>query len=176
MTAAAARGTMAAPLPKRKPAMKPWIQSTLFALLGASLTLGALAACSYRFHHHGWNASPEEKAQMRDRMVHRVAKRLDLNAEQKQRLTALADKVQQQRAALAAGTPDPRAAIRGLVAGDKFDRAKAQALVAEKMAAVNTGSPEVIAALGDFYDSLDATQQARVRGYMERDRRWWRHG
>jgi protein CpxP len=154
--------------------MKPWIQSTLFALLGASLTLGALAACSYRFHHHGWNASPEEKAQMRDRMVDRVARRLDLNAEQKQRLTALADKVQQQRAALAAGTPDPRAAIRGLVAGDKFDRAKAQALVAEKMAAVNTGSPEVIAALGDFYDSLSAAQQAKVRDYMGHRRGWWR--
>ena len=155
--------------------MKPWIQSTLFALLGASLTLGALGACTYRYHH-GWNASAEDRQQRRDRMVNHVAKRLDLNAEQKQRLATLADKVQQQRAAIVAGTSDPRAALRGLVAGDKFDRAKAQALVAEKTAAVNTGSPEIIAALGDFYDSLNAAQQTRVREYMERGRRWGRRG
>jgi protein CpxP len=156
--------------------MKPWIQSTLFALLGASLTLGALGACTYRYHHHAWNGSPEERAQMRDRMVDRVAKRLDLNAEQKQRLATLADKVQQQRSALAASTPDPRAALRGLVAGEKFDRAKAQALVTEKTAAVNTGSPEVIAALGDFYDSLTVSQQSKVRDYMGHRRGWWRRG
>ena len=155
--------------------MKPWLQRTLFALFGASLTFGALSACSYR-HHHGWNASAEDRQQHRDRMVDHVAKRLDLNTEQKQRLATLADKLQQQRAAMTAGTPDPRAAVRGLVAGDKFDRAKAQALVAEKTAAVNTGSPEVIAAMGDFYDSLSATQQARVREYMERGRGWWRRG
>jgi Spy/CpxP family protein refolding chaperone len=156
--------------------MKPWIQRTLFALFGASLTFGALAACSYRYHHHGWNASAEERQQHRDRMIDHVAKRLDLNAEQKQRLATLADKVQQQRAAMVAGTPDPRAALRGLVAGDKFDRAKAQALVAEKMAAVTTGSPEVIAALGDFFDNLNPAQQARVREFMERRRGWWRRG
>jgi len=73
-------------------------------------------------------------------------------------------------------TPDPRAAVRGLVAGEKFDRAKAQALVAEKTAALNAASPEVIAALGDFYDSLDATQQAKVRELMDRRRGWWRRG
>ena len=157
--------------------MKPWIQSTLFALLGASLTLGALAAvCASRWHHHAWNASAEERQQMRDRMVDRVARKLDLNAEQKQHLATLADKVQQQRKALVASTPDPRAAVRGLVAGDKFDRAKAQALVSEKTAALNTGSPEVIAALGDFYDSLSAAQQAKVRDFMERRHGWGRRG
>jgi Spy/CpxP family protein refolding chaperone len=156
--------------------MKPWIQRTLLAVFGTSLALGALGACSHRQDHHGWSASAEERQQHRDRMIEHVAKRLDLNADQKQRLATLADKLQQQRAAMAGTTPDPRAALRGLVAGDKFDRARAQALVAEKTAAVNTGSPEVIAALGDFYDSLNATQQAKVRESMERGRRWWRRG
>jgi len=155
--------------------MKPWIQSTLFALLGASLTLAALGACSYRWHHQ-WNASAEERQQMRNRMVDRVARKLDLNADQKQRLSALADTVQKQRSALRAGTPDPRAAIRGLVAGDKFDRAKAQALVSETTAALNAGSPEVIAAMGDFYDSLSAAQQGKVRDFMNRRRGWWHRG
>ena len=155
--------------------MKPWIQRTLLAVFGTSLALGALTACGHR-HDHGWNASAEERQQRRDKFVDHAAKRLDLNAEQKQRLAALADKVHQQRAAMMGSTPDPRAAVRGLVAGEKFDRTKAQALVAEKTAALNAASPEVIAALGDFYDSLNPTQQAKIREYMEHRRGWWRRG
>jgi Spy/CpxP family protein refolding chaperone len=67
--------------------------------------------------------------------------------------------------------------VQALVAGEKFDRARAQALVSEKTAAVNAKSPEVIAALGDFYDSLNPTQQAKVREFMQhRNGRWWHRG
>ena len=37
-----------------------------------------------------------------------------------------------------------------------------------KLAAVATGSPAVIAALGDFYDSLRPDQQAKVREFTSR--------
>jgi Spy/CpxP family protein refolding chaperone len=176
MTAAAARGTMAASSPLQGSVMKTWTRRTLFALFGTTIALGAAAAGSRYCGHHGWNASAEERQQFRERMVDHVAKRLDLNADQKQKLASLADKLQQQRAAMAAGTPDPRAAVRGLVAGDKFDRAKAQALLNEKTAALNAGSPEVIAAAGDFFDSLGPAQQAQVREFMEHRRGWWRRG
>ena len=70
-----------------------------------------------------------------------------------------------------------RADVQSLVAGDKFDRTKAQALLAEKTAALNAGSPAVIAAFGDFYDSLSTAQQAKVRDFMQRRRGGWRsHG
>ena len=62
-----------------------------------------------------------------------------------------------------------------LVAGATFDRAKAQALVQQKTDAVRTGSPEVIAAMGDFYDSLNPAQQQQVRDFMQK-RRGWRRG
>ena len=155
--------------------MRPWIRRTLFGLFGASIALGGLSACSHYRDHAGWNSSPEEQARFRDKVVDRVAQRLDLNAAQKAKLATLATTLQQQRAAFA-GQSDPRARLRQLVAGDKFDRAAAQALVSEKTAAVATGSPEVIAALGDFYDSLDANQQARVREYMQHRHGWWRRG
>ena len=72
---------------------------------------------------------------------------------------------------------DPRAQVQALVVGDKFDRARAQALVSEKTAAVNAKSPEVIAALGDFYDHLNPAQQAKVREFMQRRHGgWWRRG
>jgi Spy/CpxP family protein refolding chaperone len=158
--------------------MRPWIKRTLVGLFGATVLLGGLAGCGHRYTHERFSAmSPEQQAEYRQRVVDRIASRLELNADQKQKLDALAVKLQEQRQALR-GTADPRSEVRSLVAGDKFDRARAQALVGEKMAAVNAKSPEVIAALGDFYDSLAPAQQAKVRDFMEHrgGRGWWRRG
>jgi protein CpxP len=155
--------------------MKRWTKRGLFGLLGAGLVIGSLAACGHR--HEGWNANPDDHAKFRGRMVERVAGKLDLNEDQKQRLTVLADKLHAQRQAVMGQTTDPRAALQALVAGDKFDRARAQALVSEKTAAVSNQSPEVIAAMGDFYDSLKPEQQARVRDYLQhRHHGWWHRG
>ena len=155
--------------------MKPWIRRSLLGLFGASVALGALTACGHHREHHAWNASPEEQARWQEKMVDRVARRLDLDEAQKQKLAVVATKVQEQRKALR-GAGDPRAVIQQLVAGEKFDRTKAQAFIGEKTAAVSTKSPEVIAALGDFYDSLNPAQQARVREFLERRGRWWHRG
>ena len=65
--------------------------------------------------------------------------------------------------------------MQSLVAGAQFDRAKAQALVQQKTDALRSGSPEVIAALGDFYDSLNPAQQQKVRDFMSH-RGGWRRG
>ena len=154
--------------------MRTWIRRTLFTVFGASLALGALSACGHRHHHEGWaNATAEERAKMRDKVLERVAHRLELDAAQKQKLAALADRLQEQRAALVA-QGDPRAEVRSFVAGDKFDRAKAQAFIAQKTATVQSASPQLVAAFGDFYDSLNAGQQAKVREVMQGRRRWWR--
>lgn len=45
--------------------------------------------------------------------------------------------------------------MKALVATDKFDTARAQALINDKTAALQTRSPEVIAAMADFYNSLN---------------------
>ncbi len=158
--------------------MKPWIRGTLYGLLGASIILGGVAAFGYRYYgHHGWDVNAEDHARLRERMIGRVSDRLDLTADQRQRLAVLADKLHEQRVALMGEATDPRAEIQALVAGDKFDRARAQALVAQKTAAINGKSPEVIAAAADFYDGLRPEQQAKVREFMQhRHRRWWRRG
>lgn len=157
--------------------MRPWIKRTVFGLFGATVALGGLTACGHRYGHERFaDMSAEEQAQFRQRALDRVASRLDLNEEQKKRLDVLATKLQQQRAALR-GTTDPRAEVGSLIAGEKFDRAKAQTLVSEKVAAVNAGSPEVIAAFGDFYDSLSPAQQGKVRDFLQRRHHgWWHRG
>ena len=157
--------------------MRPWIKRTLFGLFGATVALGGLTACGHRYGHERYSAmSAEEQAEFRKRATDRVAGRLDLNQEQRQRLDALLAKLHEQRVALR-GATDPRAEVRSLVAGEKFDRSKAQALVSDKLAAVNSRSPELIAAFGDFYDSLSPAQQAKVRDFLQHRRGgWWRRG
>lgn len=154
--------------------MKSWIRRTLIGVFGASVLFGGLAACSHRGHHgYGWQGiSDEDAAKMKARMVDKVGSRLDLDEAQKAKLGALADQLRAQRQALVAGS-DPRADIQSLVAGNTFDRAKARAFVDAKTGAIQSKSPELIAALGDFYDSLKPEQQQKVRDFMSRGRHGW---
>jgi Spy/CpxP family protein refolding chaperone len=152
------------------------IKRTLIGIFGATLLVGGLTACGHRPHDYGTSMSAEQYAQKRDKMVDRMAGKLDLNEDHKKRLTTLGDKLYEQRTALVGQTKDPRAEMKALVAGDKFDAARAQTLINDKTAALQTKSPEVIAALADFYNSLNPAQQQKVRDYMDGRGRWFRHG
>lgn len=155
--------------------MKRWIKRTLFGLFGVSLLVGSLAACGHR-HHEGWQVSAEDAAKWRERLIERAGKELQLDDSQKQRLGLVFDKVRDQRSALTGTTTNPRAEMANLIKGDKFDAARAQALVEEKTGAIRGKSPEVIAALADFYDTLKPEQQQKVREYLEKrhGHGWWR--
>jgi Spy/CpxP family protein refolding chaperone len=118
----------------------------------------------------------EDQAKFHDKMIDLVSSNLDLDADQKKRLVVVADKLQEQHTAFKGNAGDPRAQFQALVAGDKFDRARAQALVSEKTAAIAGKSPEVIAALADFYDSLTPAQQAKVRDFMQARHGWMHRG
>ena len=87
----------------------------------------------------------------------------------------LAEQLQARRTALR-GATEPRDAFRGLFAGAKLDQAGAKKLIDEKTAALQSGSPEVIAAAADFFDNLKPEQQQKVREFMERGRRWGYRG
>ena len=150
--------------------MKPWFKRSLFGFAGAALLAGSLAGCAGQ--RHGWSG---DSAEFRARMVERVGSKLDLDPAQQQKLSALANALQAQREALRGGA-DPRAQFKALFAGDKLDQAGATRLVEEKTAALRAGSPEVIAAAADFFDHLRPAQQQQVRDFMERGRRWGRHG
>ena len=78
--------------------------------------------------------------------------------------------------ALVGKTTDPRADVQALVAGAQFDKARALAIVEEKTAALQSKSPEVIGAAADFYDSLTAAQQQKVRDFMQKRHGWFNRG
>lgn len=152
------------------------LKRTLLTLVGATIVVGGLSACGHREGNYGAGMSQEKYAEMRDKVVNRAASKLDLNEDQKKRLSVLGDKLYEQRTALVGQTTDPRAEMKALVAGEKFDAARAQALINDKTAALQAKSPEVIAALADFYNSLNPAQQQKVRDYMDSRGHWFRKG
>lgn len=154
-----------------------WVRRALIGLFGATILVGGLSACGHRGDHYGRGMQPmteQDAAKFKSRMVERVAGKLDLDEAQKARLGIVADKLREQRNAFI-GATDPRAEVQALIAGPAFDRAKARSLVDAKAAAVTGKSPEVIAAFGDFYDSLKPEQQQKVREFLS-ERRGWRRG
>ncbi|MCF8210313.1 MAG: Spy/CpxP family protein refolding chaperone [Rhodoferax sp.] len=152
------------------------LKRALFGVCGAALVLGGLTACGHRHTQAGEPLSAEQYAQKRDKLVDRVAGRLDLSEDQKKRLGTLGDKLYEQRTALIGASKDPRSELKGLVAGDKFDATRAQALITEKTTLLQTRSPEVLAALADFYNSLNPTQQQKVRDHLDGRHGWWHRG
>jgi protein CpxP len=155
--------------------MKAWIRKTLIGLFGASLLVGGLSACGQR--HHGWGGAPvsaEDAAKWRERLLDRAAKELQLDDAQKQRLGVVFDRMREQRNALVGSTANPRAELRALVSGERFDQARAQALIDEKTNAIRAGSPQTIAALAEFYDSLKPEQQNKLREFMDKRGHGWR--
>ena len=154
--------------------MKTWTKRAIAAVLGTGLLVGGLSACSHRGERHAMTG--EESVMMRGKIVERVAKRMDLNVEQKQKLAKLGEQLEAQRQALAGNQLDPRGALRALVAGPRFDLAAAESLAVQKLDALRSGHPAVLAAFGDFYDSLRPEQQQQLRERLEGGRRWSRFG
>lgn len=153
--------------------MKPWIKKTLIGLTSATLLVAGLTACGSRGGHHERGPMSEERVgDMRSKVIERVSDKLDLNEAQKQKLGLLADEMIAQRKAMRGDSADPRSEMKALVAGATFDRARAQTLLTQKTAVVQAGGPKVIAAMADFYDSLNPTQQAQVRERLEKRRGW----
>lgn len=155
--------------------MKPWIKRSLIALASVTVVLGGLAACGHRGDHaRGW--SDERVAEVRGKVIDKVSSKLDLNADQKAKLGVLADQMIASRKAFR-GDTDPRTDIQSLIAGDKFDRNKAQQLLDQKLQVAQGNGPQMLAAFGDFYDSLNPEQQKQVREKLERrGHGWWGRG
>lgn len=162
--------------------MRTWIKNSLIAALGASLAIGGMAfAQNARMGGCGWHHGPmseADAAQWRDKIIDRASSELSLDANQRQNLVALADALHAQRQAMmASSTSDMRQQFQGLFAGDKFDAAGAQTLLQEKTEAIRQAGPQVIAAMGTFYDSLRPEQQQKLRDFMERGgRHGWHRG
>ena len=115
--------------------------------------------------------------EVRVKIIEKMSDKLALTDVQKQKLNVLADELQAQRKALKGdAATDPRTEFKALMAGNTFDRARAQTLLSQKTEAVQSQGPKVITALADFYDSLTPEQQQQVRERLEKRHGWWGRG
>ena len=149
--------------------MKTWLKRTLIGAATAAALVGSLAAYSQGEmggHFHGGPPSAADMAAHEAMMLEHVGKSLDLDANQKTKLKGLADQLHAQHDAFMKTGGDPHERMKALIAGNTFDRAGAQALVNEKVSQIQANSPALINAAGDFYDSLNASQQQKVRDFM----------
>ncbi len=161
--------------------LKTWQGRTVIGLAAVGILIGGAAA--YTHHRHEGRMGESDIAELRAKFIARAADKLDLDAAQKARLGVLADAVNDQRVALmastasTAGNANPRSELQALVAGPTFDRARAQALVESKTAALRDKAPTVVTTLADFYDGLRPEQQQKLRELMSRGRgQRWGHG
>lgn len=159
--------------------MKTWIKRTLIGLAATATLLGGLAAWAHRHHSadFGWRAvSAADAAPLQGRVLERAASKLELDAAQKAKLAALAERLRETRNAMVATTADPREEFKAALAGTTLDRGRVNTLVQAQLAMAGAQSPALVDAAADFYDSLRPAQQAELREMLDRGRDHHRHG
>lgn len=139
----------------------------LIALSAATLAV-AVASGSALAHRGGGN--PE-------RMIERVAERLELDDGQRAALETLAEELAETRTLMRGDGGELRAELRDLVTAESFDQAAALSLIESRAAALQAQAPEVVAAAATFLDGLTPEQKADVERFLDRaERRHGRHG
>ena len=160
--------------------MTPWIKQSLVGLCGAALIAVAATVVADRDRGHGgegahgcnagWMHDDKARAEHRAKRVERISTDLGLNDAQKQKLSAF-EKLSEQRKAMMGDRKGRHEKIQSLIEGTSFDRERAQALLNEKVARLQSNGPELITAAADLFDNLNAEQQQKVRAFLEQ-----RHG
>ena len=146
--------------------MRPWLRPSLAGVAGALPWFGRRP-----WQHRHDAPGARDPVHWRSRFIDRAASRLQLDAAQRALLGELFDRLQAQKLALR-GAGDWRADLASLVHDGTFDRWHAHDLLNARLAAVREHGPQVIAALGEFYDALQPAQQQKLRELMQR---WTAH-
>lgn len=151
--------------------MKKATKITIAAVLSIAL-IGATGAFAAKDRH----GDHEEHA---DRAVWFIAKKLDLDTNQEQALSALKDQVLVVKTAMHSKMDATKNDVIELVGAESFDQGKALELINAKTATVDSVAPDLVIALGNFMDSLDSDQKQEILDFMsshhDRKRGHWKH-
>jgi len=131
----------------------------------ACVVLGVFTIVGTAFAYGGKHGGAEKRI---DRMFEHVAKKLTLDAGQQDKLTAAKQAAVAYSEAMQENKKAMRESIAAIVAGDTMDQDLAQQHFNGKADVIQDESPAMVAALADFYDSLNAEQQAEVRKVLEK--------
>lgn len=127
--------------------------------------LGVFAIVGTGFAYGGKHYTSEKHM---NRMVERVAKKLSLDDSQKDKLSIAKEAALSLRQSMHNDRETLQNDILSLVSGDTFDQELVLKHINAKTEAVRDNSPMLVAAVADFYNSLNAEQQAQVRKRVEK--------
>lgn len=133
---------------------------TKVAIVSVVLFVGAgtLAACS---HHY---KTPEERASW---MVDKISDKLDLNDKQKAKLEVVKTEMLKLRKQFDGDRTKTHKQMQEIVSKSTLDRDALLNMINTRTQAVSSNAPQIVAAIGDFYDSLNPQQQAQIREKMK---------
>jgi protein CpxP len=128
----------------------------IVAILGAVGIAVAVAGCGHGYRHH-------EPGDYAVRHIEKLGKELNLNEAQTAKLNAVTETLRKGRDTMRAKHDEKQKEVLALLDQPKLDRQRALGLVQQTTRDINDHAPEMIAAMGDFYDSLTPTQQQKLR-------------
>lgn len=140
------------------------------AILLIAGTSSAVFAYGGRDH---WKMSPQEKKEF---VTSKISKKLNLDSQQQQNFSQLAQTVIALMAEAEAGKTEHMGEIQQLLEEPSFDQAKALEMVQQKTQLINDRAPAVIASLGGFLDSLSGEQKLELQSMIKHRHEHHRHG
>ena len=148
--------------------MKLTRRNIAFMTGGVLLTVGVVA-CNHGMHF----GSAEERGEW---IVQKVTNELELDQTQQARLAAVKNEFLDMRKSMHSDREQTRTDVLAMLKQPTLDRGKANAIVGQYIEKVNSRSPVIIDAIGNFYDSLDDAQRAELTAFiehkMEHHHRW----
>jgi protein CpxP len=134
---------------------------TKIVIISSALVMGAgtLTACG--LHHK----TPEQRAEW---MVDKVANKLDLNDMQKEKLVVVKSEMMKVRKQFKGDKDSARKQMLTIISRPTLDQDALLNMINVRTQAISNNAPQVVAALGDFYDNLNHEQQAEVREHIEK--------
>lgn len=136
----------------------------------AIVAIGALVfgVCVHRY------STPEKRA---EHITKSITKKLGLNETQQAKLNSLKEEILSSRQAMKTNREAGFSTLRELLSQPHFDQERANTALDNHLQTISSRTPDVISAVGNFWDSLNPEQQATVKAKMEkfqscRSRRW----
>ena len=142
------------------------VTAVLVLVLGGS---GAVYAFS---KHNHWHMSPAEKAEF---VTERVTRKLQLNSEQQQNFSSLAETVVQIIVDTKVAKKQHLDEVEQLLQSPSFNQARALELVQQKTDTINAKAPLVVSQLAIFLDSLNTDQKAQLQEFLQHKREHHKH-
>lgn len=141
----------------------------------AVLAVAGSSSAVYAFGRHGggWHMTPDEKVEF---VTERVTKKLELDGQQRQNFSALAESVAQIMLDARASREQHIDEISSLLQEPSLNQARLLEMVQQKTRMINEKAPLVVSSLAVFLDSLNAGQKQQLQELLEHKRRHHEYG